>query len=156
MLDPDYVKTVNDELFLGVQIETQQAIDNIDEILSVEGIDAAIVGPADLSLNLGILFQYSDKKFVAAMSKIVRACQKHHVVAGMLAVDDIGKRAKQGFTLLNKTGDLGLLISTATRSLSESRQAMADATKKAGRLPSEEKGKGPGRRSSEKPAAGYS
>jgi 2-keto-3-deoxy-L-rhamnonate aldolase RhmA len=130
MLDLDYVRTANEELFLGVQIETQQAIDNIDDILSVEGIDAAIVGPADLSLNLGILFQYSDKKFVAAMGRIARACRKHHVVAGMLAVDDVGKRAKQGFTLLNKTGDLGLLINAATRSLAESREAMADATKR--------------------------
>jgi len=51
MLDPDYVKTANKELFLGVQIETQRAVDNIDEILSVEGVDAALVGPADLSLS---------------------------------------------------------------------------------------------------------
>ncbi|MDA4114819.1 MAG: aldolase/citrate lyase family protein [Thaumarchaeota archaeon] len=160
MLDPDYVKTANGELFLGVQIETQQAIDNIDEILSVEGIDAAIVGPADLSLNLGILFQYGDKRFVAAMNKIVRSCQKHHVVAGMLAVDDIGKRAKQGFTLLNKTGDLGLLINTATRSLSESRQAMAEATKKTGQVPLEKrapgKSKNSGRRNSETSGRSYS
>ncbi|MDA4136988.1 MAG: aldolase/citrate lyase family protein [Thaumarchaeota archaeon] len=127
MLDPDYIKTANKELFLGVQIETQKAVDNIDEILSVEGIDAAIVGPADLSLNLGVLYKYEDKKFVNAMEKIVKACKRHHVVAGMLAVDDIGKRAKQGFTLLNKTGDLGLLIGGATKSLSESRQAMAGA-----------------------------
>jgi len=127
ILDPDYVDTANDELFLGVQIETQKAVDNIDEILSVKGIDAAIVGPADLSLNLGVLYKYDDKKFVNAIEKIVKACKRHNVVAGMLAVDDIGKRAKQGFTLLNKTGDFGLLINGATKSLAESRQAMAGA-----------------------------
>jgi 2-keto-3-deoxy-L-rhamnonate aldolase RhmA len=128
MLDPDYVKTANDELFLGVQIETQRAVDNIDEILSVKGIDAAVVGPADLSMSMGMLYQFNDPRFNAAMDKIAASCKAHGVTAGMLAVDDAGRRAKQGFRLLNKGGDFGHLIAASTRSLAESRAEAAKGT----------------------------
>jgi 2-keto-3-deoxy-L-rhamnonate aldolase RhmA len=127
MLDPDYVKTANDELFLGVQIETQKAIDNIDEILSVKGVDAAVIGPADLSLSMGMLYKFDDPRFNAALDRVVSSCKTHNVAAGMLAVDDVARRTKQGFTLLNKGGDFGHLISAATRSLAESREAAAKA-----------------------------
>src|SRR2546427_10361111 len=55
MGDPDYVSTANGELFLGIQIETQSGVDNLDDILSVEGIDATLIGPNDLTNSLGIL-----------------------------------------------------------------------------------------------------
>ena len=129
MFDQDYVKTANEELFLGVQIETQTAVDNIDEILSVEGIDAALVGPSDLSMSMGIFSQFQDPRFVAAMEKIARSCMDHHVTAGMLAVDDVGLRARQGYRLLNKNGDIKLLINATTRSLQESREAITAAGK---------------------------
>lgn len=122
-LDPDYVKTANKELLLGAQIETQKAVDNIDEILSVEGIDAALVGPMDLSLSLGVLGNFQHERFVSAMDKIVKSCKKHGVIAGMLAVDDVAKRVKQGFTLLNRMGDFGLLVAAERRNLAEAREA---------------------------------
>ena len=53
MFDLDYYKTANEEILVAVQISTEKALDNIDEILSVPGIDACYIGPADLSVSLG-------------------------------------------------------------------------------------------------------
>lgn len=115
LFDPSYVKSAEKELVLGVQIETKTALENLDEILSVEGIDAAVIGPADLSYSLGILMQYDSPKFNAALDKVVAAANKHKVVAGFLAVDNVERRVKQGFTWLNVSADLGLLKSAAAK-----------------------------------------
>jgi 2-keto-3-deoxy-L-rhamnonate aldolase RhmA len=123
MRDSEYVQTANDAVFLGVQIETKKGVDNIDEILSVKGVDAALVGPADLSLSLGKIGKYDDPVFVDAMDRIATSAKRHEVIAGMLAVDDVAKRVAQGFRLLNKSGDLGILMEAAGRSLKEAREA---------------------------------
>ncbi|MDA4129616.1 MAG: aldolase/citrate lyase family protein [Thaumarchaeota archaeon] len=123
LADPDYVKTANSEILLAVQIETQCALDNIDDILSVEGIDAALIGPADLSLSLGILFQYDNPKFVDAMQKVVDAAKRHGIIAGMLATDDVKKRIQQGYKMINISGDLMLLKDAAKRILDTANEA---------------------------------
>jgi len=82
-----------------------------------------IVGPSDLSLSLGALQQYENPKFSSAMQRIVDSARKHHVTAGMLATDDVRKRAAQGFKLLNISGDLWLLKEAATRLLKVARDA---------------------------------
>ncbi len=122
--DPDYFSTANREIFLGVQVETQKAVDNIDEIASVEGIDSLIVGPSDLSISLGGLRKYDNPKFVSAMERIAESAKTHGKIPGMLAVDDVKKRASQGYKLLNITGDLWLLKDAALSLLKNSREAV--------------------------------
>jgi len=124
--DPDYVETANSEIYLGVQIETQAAIDSIDEILSVEGIDAALVGPWDLSLSLGIIGQLDSPKFNVAMEKIVSACKRHNLVAGMLAVDDVKRRLDQGFRLLNVGTDYFFLRNAVNSAAASARKIFAE------------------------------
>lgn len=51
--DADYVATANDQMCLLVQIETRQGLENLDEILAVDGVDGLFVGPADLSAEMG-------------------------------------------------------------------------------------------------------
>lgn len=55
---PDYVKEANDIVFVVVMVESQMALNNLDEILSVKGVDVGLIGPEDLSLDLGILRQH--------------------------------------------------------------------------------------------------
>jgi len=129
LIDADYVATANDELILGVQIETKKAIENLDEILSVEGIDAAVIGPADLSLSLGMLMQFDNPKFNGALDKVVAAARKHKVAAGFLATDNVERRVKQGFTWLNVSADLGFLKSGARQTLDDAVKAAAAAKK---------------------------
>ena len=125
---PDYIKTADDELILGVQVETRKAIDNLDEILSVKGIDAVVIGPADLSLSLGMLMQYDNPKFNAALDKVA-AAKKHKVAAGFLAVDDVERRVRQGFTWLNVQADLSFLKNGGEKALDDARKAVKSAKK---------------------------
>lgn len=100
MLDPDYYQTANTELLVAVQIETRAALDNVDEILSVEGIDACYVGPYDLSCSLGygIPPNWSDSRYLAAFDKILTAAKHHEKPAGMFAtLDNIEWALDKGF-----------------------------------------------------------
>ena len=83
--DPDYRATANDEMWVCIQVETQQSIDNLDEILSVEGIDACYIGPWDLSNNLGfgVPPNYDNNVFTDAVEKILKIATAHGKPAGM-------------------------------------------------------------------------
>ncbi len=79
----DYLDTVNEELLIIPMIETQQAIDNIDEILSVSRIDVLLIGPSDLSIELGVPLDYQSDTYEEGLDKIATACKNHGVVPGM-------------------------------------------------------------------------
>ncbi len=81
----DYATRANDELIVMPMIETREAVGNIDDILSVPGVDAVYVGPADLSLTLGCTpkLDQTEAPVVEAQETIVRACKRHHVAAGI-------------------------------------------------------------------------
>ena len=70
----EYLDTVNEELMIIPMIETQQAIDNIDEILSVPGIDVPLVGPSDLSIELNVPFDYPSEAYQVGLDQIAEAC----------------------------------------------------------------------------------
>ena len=78
-----YLDMVNEELVIIPMIETQQAIDNLDDILGVPGIDVLLVGPSDLSIELGVPLDYSCDTYQQGLDKIAAACKKHGVVPGM-------------------------------------------------------------------------
>lgn len=75
----------SEELVLLVQIETQRALENLDEIASTQGLDGLFIGPLDLTVNLGIPMQYGDQKFVEAKKKVLKACERHDVAPGIYA-----------------------------------------------------------------------
>lgn len=78
-----YLDTVNNDLLIIPMIETRQAIDNIDDILSVSGIDVLLVGPSDLSIELGVPLDYPSDTYQDGLDKIASACKNHGVVPGM-------------------------------------------------------------------------
>lgn len=81
----DYGERANDELLVLPMIETAEALDNLDEILSVPGVDGVYVGPSDLSLALGLAprLDQTEAPVVEAQQRIVEACKRHGVVAGI-------------------------------------------------------------------------
>ncbi|MGP1395357.1 MAG: HpcH/HpaI aldolase family protein [Inquilinaceae bacterium] len=81
----DYPKHANDTVAAFAMIETRDALDNLDDILRVDGLDAIYVGPADLSLALGCApgFDPEEKTVVEAIDHIVGLAGKHGVVAGI-------------------------------------------------------------------------
>ena len=79
----EYMDAVNEELLIVPMIETQESLDNVVEILSVPGVDVLLVGPSDLSINLGIPLDYLSQKYQVTLDKIAGACEDAGVVPGM-------------------------------------------------------------------------
>jgi 4-hydroxy-2-oxoheptanedioate aldolase len=82
---PDYPQHANSTVVVFAMIETAQALDNLDAILSVEGLDAVYVGPSDLSLSLGCkpVFDDLDPKAQQAVEHIAARAKAHGVKAGI-------------------------------------------------------------------------
>ncbi|HAF75163.1 MAG TPA: hypothetical protein DCG21_07985, partial [Gammaproteobacteria bacterium] len=66
----DYERWMAEEFLLIIQIESKEAVDAIDDIAAVEGIDMMFIGPIDLSASLGALGQFDSTEFVEAFEKI--------------------------------------------------------------------------------------
>jgi 4-hydroxy-2-oxoheptanedioate aldolase len=81
----DYGDHANADLVVMPMIETAEALKNLDAILSVPGVDAVYVGPSDLSLSLGCTprLDQTDAPVVEAQQRIVEACKRHGVIAGI-------------------------------------------------------------------------
>lgn len=81
----DYPAKANDTIVAFAMIETRQALDNLDSILSVEGLDAIYIGPSDLSLALGCrpVFDDVDPPTAQAIEHIVKRAKAHGVRAGV-------------------------------------------------------------------------
>jgi len=104
----DYHSWALDNVACIPMIETRQAVEAIDEILDVGGIDAVYVGPADLSLTLGLPPANNDgaPAFDEAYAKVIEACGRAGVVAGCHASGAlVPKRFEQGFRMVTATAD---------------------------------------------------
>lgn len=84
----DYFKEANRKLLIAVQIEGRKGVDNLDEILSVEGLDVIFVGPYDLSQSLGIPGEIESPLVIEEVKKIVRKVKKAKRSVGIY-VDDL-------------------------------------------------------------------
>ena len=79
----EYMAAVNEQVLTIPMIETLKALKNLDEILSVPGIDVLLVGPSDLSIALGIALDYLNPKYQKTLDKIASACEDAGVIPGM-------------------------------------------------------------------------
>jgi 4-hydroxy-2-oxoheptanedioate aldolase len=79
----EYMDTVNAELVIVPMIETKQALENLDAIASVPGVDVLLIGPSDLSIELDVPLDYGCDTYLRALDKIAAAAAKHGIAAGM-------------------------------------------------------------------------
>ena len=122
--DPDYAATANAEVMVIPQIETEMALNNLEDIVTTEGIETVFLGPNDLSLSLGVFRQYDSPKFLEAVERVVSTCQAHNVFPGLLApAGPVERSIEQGFKLITIGGDLALLTDNLTRILRNARKA---------------------------------
>lgn len=106
---PGYTESANDTVAVIVMIETTDALDRLDAILDVPGVDAAYIGPADLSLSLGLPpgNHDDDPRFADALAAVVAACRRHGVVPGIHSNGTLApRRREQGFQLITVAADL--------------------------------------------------
>ena len=110
---PDYAQHANKTIVSFAMIETAQALDNLDAILSVEGLDAIYIGPSDLSLSLGCkpVFDDVEPRAQQAIEHIVARAKVHGVVAGIHngRVDVAQARVGLGFRFVTLGSDTRLL-----------------------------------------------
>ena len=95
------------DVLLILQIESKRAVANIDEILAVPGVGAIFVGPADLSLSLGVPVGHPDVE--AAIARVIEATNKRGIPCGITAkTANVERRLEQGFRMLTLGNDLGI------------------------------------------------
>lgn len=80
----DYYAHAHERLLTAIQIETPEAVENIEAIAAVDGADVLFVGPTDLSYNMGIRDQLESPRFLATLQKVSAAAKKHGKAAGIL------------------------------------------------------------------------
>lgn len=110
-----WVSWSNREPLIGVMIENIEAMDRIDAIVAVDGVDFVLFGPADFSMSLGLPApKASDPRVQAAIEKTIEAA---HSAGKFVSLgvgtdsDDIRRQAKRGVDMLELGNDLGLLRS---------------------------------------------
>lgn len=99
----EYAHIANETVACVVMIETAEALENLDDILSVPGVDGIYVGPVDLSLTLGLppLPDHDDERFTSAIRRILAACERHGIVPGIHASAALADKWRQaGFRLI--------------------------------------------------------
>jgi 2-dehydro-3-deoxyglucarate aldolase len=108
-----YMARANNDTFVCVQIEHIRAVENLDDILSVEGINAAFIGPYDLSASMGITAQFDKKDYKKAVATILQKCGEHGIMAGIHVVqpdaDEVHKRMEEGFSMIAYSLDITMI-----------------------------------------------
>jgi 2-keto-3-deoxy-L-rhamnonate aldolase RhmA len=108
LFDPDYLTTVNDELLIICQIENKKAVDNIEDICSVDGVDVTYIGPADLSASYGHLGNKSHPEVQKAIDKVFEATKDAGLATGVHegSGKTIKERIEEGYNLITIGNDL--------------------------------------------------
>ena len=121
----DYAQHANDTIVTFAMIETAQALDNLDAIMSVEGLDAVYIGPSDLSLALGCrpLFDDVDPPVAQAIDHILERARAHGLVAGIHNGTPEGALARvaKGFQFVTVSSDARLMAAGAQQVLAKMR-----------------------------------
>ncbi|HEU4616487.1 MAG TPA: aldolase/citrate lyase family protein [Gammaproteobacteria bacterium] len=116
----EYVSSANDEVAVVVQAEHADAVENIEAIVKVEGVDAVLLGPYDLSASLGKMGRVDDPAVVEAIDHVIRTCLDAGMPLGYFGVTAEAVRPfmQRGCTLVVAGVDT-LLLGTAAKSLLE-------------------------------------
>ena len=124
---PEYVETANAQLFVSVMIETAEAVEAIDQIVAISGLDSVVLGPWDLSGSLGFLGEVGHPEVVAALEKVIASARAAglSVGSGMPADPEFALlQVKRGVQWLQLGGDCGYLVAFADQLTSQVRQRL--------------------------------
>lgn len=125
----EYLEKHNEDNVLIVNIESQTAMDKLDDILKVPGLDAVLIGPHDLSCNLGIPEQYDNPKFKSAVEDIITRARNAGIGAGIHvfyndAVQNHLEWAKKGANLILHSGDINRFAQGMNKDIEQLRKAI--------------------------------
>jgi 2-dehydro-3-deoxyglucarate aldolase len=123
-----YIKNANTDGLLILQIEHIDAVNSIDEILSVEGVDGVFIGPYDLSMSLGVPGELSHPRVIEAQNTVLEATLAHGLIAGIhlvhpdTALNDCQQAIKMGYSFIALGTDILFLGNSARALQNEARK----------------------------------
>ena len=116
-----YGPQANEQLLVAVQIESAKGLQNLDDILSVPGVDVAFVGPNDLHAHLGLppSSDGAEPAFLEALEQIKTSARKHEVALGIFSNNGeaAAERVRQGFHMISVTTEMSGMIASASQQL---------------------------------------
>ena len=118
---PTYARIANDETLVIIQIESVPALQNLDDILAVPGIDVAFVGPNDLHAQLGLTpsTEGAEPEFMEALEHVKAGARKFHIATGIFSRNGEAavERVRQGFQMISVTSDISSMVVAASQNL---------------------------------------
>lgn len=113
-----YVASANDQTTVIVQAEHIRAVENIEQIVKIPGVDGVLIGPYDLSASMGLMGQISHPSVVAAIERVTQVCQAANVQLGIfgVTVEAVLPYMQRGYTLL-VTGVDTILLGQGARGI---------------------------------------
>lgn len=126
-----YFATWNSQVLVICQIETAEALENVDAIAAVPGVDVLFIGPNDLSANLNLFRQFDQPEYIQAVDRILKATQRHGIAAGYMAsgADEVLQRIDQGFRFVSAGSDARLLSGAAAATFGKIKEGLAGRMK---------------------------
>jgi 2-keto-3-deoxy-L-rhamnonate aldolase RhmA len=110
-----YIRYANQNVLVVVIIEQKEAVEHIDEIASVPGVDVLFIGAYDLSFSFGVGGQVNEPVVQEAIAKVLEAGKRHNIPVGLPVgtAEEINRRIKEGFRFFQTSSELGLMRSGA-------------------------------------------
>ncbi len=127
----DYAQAANDTIAVMPMIETEEAVKNVDAILSVPGIDGLYVGPVDLALSMGLrgALDPTEPAVWSAIERVLQAARTHHVYAGVHCAtpENAVKMIQRGFQFVSVMNDTYFMTTGASACVRAMRQGLGTA-----------------------------
>ena len=122
----DYHNEANNKIISLAMVETEEALDNVDDIASTEGLTGIYIGPSDLSISMGLTpgLDRTEEKMVKAIDKIKMACKKHNIKVGIhcLSPEFLKNKLKEGYDLTTLGTDLRFFSEIVSKKIQEARE----------------------------------
>jgi 2-keto-3-deoxy-L-rhamnonate aldolase RhmA len=133
---PAFFQKANEETVVILLLETARAFANLEEILSVPGVDVAWVGHYDLTISMGIPTEFEHPRFLEAMDHLVAVCRKYKVAPGFLpATPELAVHwIHKGFRMISLGSDIGVFL----RAMKDFRRTVEKQTEAVRLIPKEE------------------
>ena len=110
--------SLNDSMLVIIMLESPEAIENVEEIAAVSGVDVILIGTNDLCMEMGIPGEYDNLKIKEAYKKVIKACAKHGKTPGMGGVyneDLMSEYIGMGMKFILSGSDLSFMMNAATQ-----------------------------------------
>ena len=113
---PEVAKIINESMLVVIMLESPTAIDNVEEIATIPGVDVILIGTNDLCMEMGIPGDYSNPKIKEAYKKVIAACNKYNKTPGMGGVYNeelMSEYITMGMRFILSGSDLSFMMTAA-------------------------------------------